>query len=256
MRKVSINIVLVVVFILLLGVTILPFAAEVQFDQAKKLEESYRWKRAGEKYQIALYLNPLNAEYFAEAGDFLMRRSRYRKDKVLFFERAKRLYERALKLNPRHAKHWYCLGQAELAHSSSLIVDSQKFKEQSLRFIAEAIENFKRAIEKDPYNFQVNYFIGHNLLAVWSFLNVPEKSFAVERLKFVLQVKPWYGDFIYQSIMYYTEDFNLAEKVTPDNLEGSEALLYFIEDNNSLWQYREEAVKRLYLYRQKNKYEE
>ncbi|MBM3252495.1 MAG: hypothetical protein FJZ11_06955 [Candidatus Omnitrophica bacterium] len=75
-----INAVLIMVFILLIGAVILPFVAEIEFDKAKKLETDYRWQKAGEKYRMAIKLNPFNAEYFAEVGNFLFRQSNITKD--------------------------------------------------------------------------------------------------------------------------------------------------------------------------------
>ena len=250
MKRFILNFILIAAFALFLGTIFVSFTAEGHFDQAKKLEEDYRWEKAGEKYQLALHLAPFNAEYFAGAGDFLMRRSRYRKDRISWPKRAAKLYEKACQLNPRHAEYWYSLGQTELAHSSSLIVDSQKSIAQSSNFIAEAMENFKRAIEKDPCNFRVNYLIGQTLLVSWKSLDREERDFTLDRLRYVLRSQPWDSDFVYSAMMYYAKDFSLLQKVMPDNLEGAEILLFFIEENN-LWQYRKEAAEQVDYYRQK-----
>ena len=241
MKRVGINIILIVGFGLLMAVIVLPFAAEVEFDQAKKLEVGYRWKRAGEKYQAAVHLNPFNAKYFAGAGDFMVRQSGYRKDKerVFWLERAKKLYERACHLNPQYAETWYLLGKVRL----------------ELNEIDEGIDSFREALERDPYSFRINYLVGHNSVSMWNSLDNAEKDFAMRRLKYVLQLKPHYSQYVYPAVHYYAEDFGLVQEVTPDNLKGYKALFSFIK-KNSLWQYRKEVMQQVNFYRQKEEPEE
>ncbi len=235
MKRIGINLILIVVFGLLLAVIVLPFVAELQFGAAKKFEEDYHWEKAGEKYQSAVHLNPFNARYFAGAGDFMMRQGTYREDKANWLKRAEKLYERACQLNPKYAENWYLLGKVRM----------------QLNEIDEGINNFRESIERDPYNFRNNYLIGHNLLTVWGFLNEKEKEFTLDRLKYVLQLKPGYGGrYVYPAIMYYAKDFSIAREVTPDDLKAYQSLLSFIKKNR-LWQYRKEVTQQVSFYRQK-----
>lgn len=79
MKRVGINVILIIDFIILMAAIILPFVTEVEFVAAKKLEVNYRWKRAGEIYQVAAHFDPFNSKYFVGEGDFVMRQSKYRK---------------------------------------------------------------------------------------------------------------------------------------------------------------------------------
>ncbi len=246
-KKISVNIILILLFVVLVTIIVLSFVAEVQFEQAKKLESNYLWRKAEKAYLQAVDLNPFNAKYFAGAGDFLMRQSRYRKDKVSWLNRAEGLYGRAAQLNPRYAEYRYLLGKLHLAQSSG---DREKKRD-----IDRMVDNFKAAIERDPYNFRMNYLIGHTLLTVWDSLGMEEKGFALDRLKYILRLKPWYVGFVYPSIMYYTKDFSIAPKVTPQTLVSYEHLYSFIQKNN-LWEFRRKVAGLVDFYTQKEKPEE
>lgn len=240
MRRIVINIILIASFVLLIAVIVLSFVAELQFDQAKKLEVGYRWSETGERYQAAECLNPFNAKYFAGAGDFLVRQSVYREDKTSWLKRAEKSYQRACRLNPQDAECRYLLGNVRM----------------KLNEIDEGIDNFRESIERDPYNFRNNYLIGHNLLTVWGALDEKEKEFTLDRLKYVLQLKPGYAKrYVYPAIMYYAKDFSIVQEVTLDDLKGYKALLSFIKKNR-LWQYRKEVMQQVNFYRQKEEPEE
>jgi len=121
--------------------------------------------------------------------------------------------------------------------------------------LIEAIDNYREAVEKDPYNFRNNYLVGYDLFTVWDNLSQRDKKFALDRFKYALQAKPWYGDSVYPAVIYYAEDFSLAEEVAPQSLRGYKGLYSFIVRNN-FWQYRRQVKKSLDLYRQKEEPEE
>lgn len=242
MKRSIVNVILIAGFILLMTVIILPFAAEIEFARAKKLEVGYRWSKAGEKYQAAVRLNPFNAEYFAGAGDFMLRQSAYCEDKTSWLKRAEKLSQQACRLNPRYAEYWYLLGEAQI--------------EIGRNEIEVGVDSFRKAIGKDPYNFRNNYLIGDNLLSVWNHLGVEQKKFTLARLKYVLQLRPYYGGkYVYPAIMYYTKDFSIAREVMPKDLRGCKNLLSFIKKNN-LWQYRKGQKELVNSYRRKEEPEE
>jgi len=74
-KGIGINFILIVVFILTIAVVILQFAADLEFNSAKKLESVYLWQEAEGKYQLAVKLNPFNAQYLAGYGNFLKERA-------------------------------------------------------------------------------------------------------------------------------------------------------------------------------------
>jgi|GEM_PF-1420890 len=244
MRRFLVNMMLLFLFVGLLAVIILIFMAEAEFNQARVLEDRYLWKKAETKYQKAVDLNPINAKYLTGLGDFLKRQSNYYEDRLSLIERAEAAYKGAARLNPGWAESLYLLGDAELTHSSFIIADNQESKGRRSKLQARAIANFKTAIKNDPYNFRINYLTGMKMISLWDFLSREERQFSLERLEYALWEKPWYGDFVFQGIMYYTGNFSLAEKITEDNLGGTEALLSFIQKNN-LWQHRRKITKRL-----------
>ena len=251
-KRISINVVLIAAFGLLIAVIVLPFVAEMEFKQAKKLEFGYRWEKTGEKYQSAAHLNPFNASYFTGAGDSILRQSAYREDKAIWLKRAKKLYERACQLNPHYAEYWYALGKVRLEIAS--VAPSGLPRNDGE--VDSAMEDFRKAVDADPYNFRNNYLIGHNLLTVWGSLDEKEKEFTLDRLKYVLQLRPDYGErYVYPAIMYYAKDFSIAQKVAPETLKGYKGLYSFIVKNN-LWQFRKQVAGRVDFYREKEEREE
>ncbi|MBN3038429.1 MAG: tetratricopeptide repeat protein [Candidatus Omnitrophica bacterium] len=226
--------IIITVFIFLNGAVALLWTAERQLDKAKKLESNYRFKKAKEKYQSTLRLNPFNAQYFAQSAEFSLRASRQHKEKEIWLKEAEELFQRACKLNPEHAEYRYMLGEVCL----------------ELGKREEALDDFKLALEKDPYNFRNNYLIAYNLLKVWRSLSEAEKSFAKDRLGFILSSGENYKNNIYPTIIYFAKDFKLAQQVTPRSLKAHEQLYSLIEENN-LWQYRRAQQNMVDFYREK-----
>ena len=81
LKRISINIILILLLVVIGAVIILSLLAQIQFEQAKKLELKYHWRKAETEYKTALQFNPFNAEYLAGAGDFLVLQSKYYKNK-------------------------------------------------------------------------------------------------------------------------------------------------------------------------------
>lgn len=243
MKRPVVNIILLAVFFIMVAAIALLFVAEIHFIQAKQLEDNYRWKKAEQKYQIAIYFNPFNAEYFAQLGKFMFRQSHFRKDndKTILFKKAEELYKEAIKLNPNHAEYWLLLGHVQM------YMDKNRF--------SEVIVNFKTAIDKDPYNLRNNYLVGRDLFAVWSSLDEEDKNFTLERVKQILSLEPWYGSYFYSMMIYYAEDFNLLLEVTPKTFRPYKILYSFLEKSN-LWQYRKRVKELLNSYKEKEQTEE
>ena len=239
MKRIIINILLIAGFALLITAVVLPFVAERRYEQARRLEENYRWRKADEVYQQAVRLDPFNAGYFAGYGDFLMRQSQYHKDQSEWLEKAKVLYEQACRLSPGHAESWYSLGKVRLEIASVASLPRNDW-----------MKCFRKAIELDPYNFRINYYIGHSLVSVWKPLDTEGRDFAADGLSYVLRSRPSHAEYIYPTIMYYTRDFSVAEKIPPETLIACEKLYYFIQENN-LWQFRKQVRERLDFYREK-----
>lgn len=57
MKRVGINVILIVIFVLLMEAMILPFISEVQLKQTKVLEDNYLWKKADKKYQMVVVMD-------------------------------------------------------------------------------------------------------------------------------------------------------------------------------------------------------
>lgn len=227
------NIILIAVFILLIAAVVLPFAAELQYKQAKRLEGNYRWEKAEQMYEQVIRLDHLNAKYFSEYGDFLMRQGQYHKDKTQWLRRAKGLHKQACRLNPGYGEYRFLLGEVKLQLDDS-----------------GGLRDFRKAIQLDPYNLRMNYLIGLSLVSVWKTLDEEGRNFATDRLNYVLQLKAGYAEYFYRAIMDYTESFSIAEEVTPETLIGYEGLYCFVRENN-LWQFRKQAREKLDFYRQK-----
>ncbi|MBM3252265.1 MAG: hypothetical protein FJZ11_05775 [Candidatus Omnitrophica bacterium] len=192
---------------------------------------------------MAIKLNPFNAEYFAEVGNFLFRQSNITKDedKILWLKRAEKLYQRACQLNPRYAEYSLLLIGAQIR------IDRNR--------INELINNYRQAIEKDPYNLRNNYLIGINMLRVWDSLDEAQREFCLQRLKYVLNLQPWYGTSFYPLVLSYAKDFNLVQEITPKNFLAYKMLYSFIEKNN-LWGYRKQVEALIDFYQEKERPQE
>ncbi|NQT33530.1 MAG: hypothetical protein HQ594_07650 [Candidatus Omnitrophica bacterium] len=229
-RQILINIILIVFFTMVLAVILLPFAAGLKFQTAMDLEKNYRWAEAETVYRKAILLNPLDARYPAGLARFFSRQIPYSLDRSSLLEKAEDLYKRASLINKSDPAYCYYLGTVQLDHA---LIDQGK-TDQARWLIAGAVFNFKEAVKKDQYNPGLNYSVGYELLKGWNFLEKDEKEFAARRLTYAVRRRPWYAPNVYAAVMYYTGDFNIAQDITPDTLEGYEELYSFALDNNLL----------------------
>ncbi|MDD5165861.1 MAG: carbohydrate-binding domain-containing protein [Candidatus Omnitrophica bacterium] len=207
--KKNINFILLIAFILAIAVIVLPFIADLQFNSAKKFEFMYLWQKAEKKYQLAIKLDPFNAQYFSGYGDFLRSKSAYQKDGVGWLLGAEKLYARASELNPRFAKYALYSGQVKL---ELFLADKNKFKDM-LRL---GLNDFKRALKNDPNSFNISYSVGYAGISVWDNLNMNEKQWILDRLKYSLKVKPWYSEYIYPYLWKITKDYAFLQKIKPE----------------------------------------
>ncbi len=242
MKRLVINIVLILSILTVANAVIRHFNADKQYRSAKRLEKAYLWKGAEESFNSAVELDPFNSEYFAEYGNFLMLQSFYREDETLWLTRAEELYKRALDLNSRSAEYSLKLGEIQLKLEG--------------RNVGEAFKNFVRALENDPNGFNISYSVGYAGIGIWDFLNNGERELILDRLRFIVEKYPWYGfDYIYPRLWKHTKDFELLQKTTPGNLAANEILLFFVS-KNGLYDYFLKQKRKVGLYRKKENPEE
>lgn len=239
---------LIVVFVLLEILVALPFVSELCFNRAQRLESGYQWRRAGELYQKAALLSPLDTTYMTEHANFLLRQSAYRTEKIDLFQRAENLYERALRLNPYCAEVALTLGQLEIR----LFLADEKSYEKKLR---EGLGNLAAAVRRDPHGVNVSYLAGSATVSVWKFLSEEEKRVVLDQLKYALTHRFWYAEDCYAQLWQASGDFAFLERATPDNIENQKRLYGFIRKNN-LWQFRKVQLKKMGSYKQRQEIED
>lgn len=197
--------ILIMVFILAVAAIILQFAADLQFNSAKKLESVYLWQEAKGKYRLAVKLNPFNAQYFAGYGDFLRDKSLYQEDRIAWLKMAENLYERALELNPRCAEYALSSGQVKL---ELFLSDKDKFKDR----LGLGLDVLKRALENDPNGFNTSYSAGYAGMKVWDNLNAVEQEWVLDRFRKIRPV---------ESAQEKKEKLKRIERIKQGNLSQS-----------------------------------
>jgi hypothetical protein len=240
-RKLSINIILVIIFGVLEAAVILLFMSQIYLDRAGNLEKGFRWKRALTTYRRAVILNPFDTGAITELADFLMRQSVYQKDKTSYFEEAESLYAQALELNPRNAEYAVTLGRLQVV---LFFMDKEEYKQK----LDEGLKNLRGALKNDPNGIRVGYLAGYAAVSVWKYLNEDDKELFVDRLRYSFANRPlWRLSSDYRYIWRTTADFALLQGVTPRNLESHNRLYNFIQ-GSSLWRFRakEEEVVNYY----------
>jgi len=233
-KHLAIKAVLIILFLISMTVIIAPLMANVEFKKARRLEIGYRWNRSTDKYKSAIRFDPLNTRHIAGYADFLVRKSPYHKDEALWLDQAKRLYRRALDLNPRSSEYWYKLGVLE----------------------APAMGYFERAVSWDPNGFYTSYLVGYAGVPSWGLLDEKGRELIVNSLRYVLKNRPWYARrYIYPRVWQYTKDFRVLQKITPSDLETNKALFFFVIEH-SLGRHYMEQKRRLDFYREKERPED
>lgn len=198
MWRICVNFTLIAVFVLLMAAITLPFIANAQFNIGQQLEANYRWKRAGEKYELVMKLDPFNAKYLVGLGEFVTRKSAYHKDEISYLKQAKRLYEHALQFNPRYVECYLKLGESKINKNE----------------IGDAFNDFGKALKNDPNGFNTSYLIGYSGISIWNLLDESEKELVLARLKYNLKTQPWYYEYIYPHLWKSTKDVKLLQLVT------------------------------------------
>lgn len=248
MRKILVNLILIVLFPAILTIVMLPFIAELKASEAAKMESSYRWKRAGNLYREAARLDPFDAKYPALLGDFLLRQSTYYQDRAPWIKEAEESYRRASLLNQRCAKYFLKLGE--------ITIENELYKKKTMQTkiergsIDRAFSYFKDAIKNDPNGADIAYAVGYEGALVWKLLDDDEKKLVLNRLKYSIRQRPAYAYLSYLLIWKNTGDFRILQEITSDNLENNKVLYDFLRENN-LWQFRKEQEKIVNSYRQK-----
>jgi len=153
-KRIVINLILIILFILTIVAIILSFGADLEFNSAKKLESAYLWREAKGKYQLAVKLDPFNAQYFAGYGDFLKNESVYHKDRIYWLKMAEELYGRALELNSHCAEYALSSGRLNL---ELFLSDKDKFKDR----LGSGLDDLKKAFKNDPNGLNISYSAGY-----------------------------------------------------------------------------------------------
>lgn len=198
MKKNIINAILIAIFILLSAILVRWFAADWQFNKAKKAKDMYLWQLAEKKYAAAIRLSPFNAEYYADYAEFLYQISSYQKEKETFLSKAETLYLEAIKLNPYCAHYHLGLGLVYLKENRR------------------ALNELIAAVSNDPNDADINYAAGAAALSLWNNLDAQQRTWVLNRLKFSLKIKPEYEKNIYPQLWLTTNDSALLSKIRPE----------------------------------------
>jgi len=141
-KKISINVLLLIVFITVMFALALPFFAQVQFNAGKKLEENKQWEKAEEAYIRAMTMAPYSSFYWISYGDFLWEWVDQENIESAW-EDIEPAYAWAVELNPECAQCWIKLGQVQHADNR----------------IEEAIVSFRKALEVDPEGTDTDFWM-------------------------------------------------------------------------------------------------
>ncbi|MGA2775292.1 MAG: carbohydrate-binding domain-containing protein [Candidatus Omnitrophota bacterium] len=206
--KKTVNFILIIFFIFLATVVIFLFSADWQFNSVKRLESGYLWQRAEEKYQLAISLDPFNAQYFAGYGDFLRNKSVYQKDRTDWLMSAEKLYAHALRLNPYSADYALNSGITKL---QLFLLDKDKFKNR----LYSGLNDLKRAVKNDPNGSDTNYTAGCTGILIWNDLHAPDKEWVLSVLKQNLKTMPENEEYIYSQLWKIAKDYSALRKIRP-----------------------------------------
>ena len=220
-RKTALNIILIIAFLSSASIITLSFVSDMQFNRAKLLEENFFWKKAEEKYKLAMMLEALNAKYPAELGKFLVRQGIYHKNEISQIKMIEKLYKRALELNPAFAEYALRLGTTQI--------------ERGEKKISDAFDNFEKALKGDPNNFNISYSVGYSGVSAWNSLNKVQKVLVLDKLKDSLKRRPGYYEYIYDAAWKGANDFNLLQEITPPSFLANKNLYDFVLKRKELY---------------------
>ncbi|UCG34730.1 MAG: hypothetical protein JSW17_04350 [Candidatus Omnitrophota bacterium] len=240
-KRTSINIVLITIFIALMVTICSLFGAEINFIMAKQFEAKHQWSKAQVSYKKAMFFSPFSAKYITGLAGLFLRQSAYRTDKLSLFKKAESLCVRALELNPYSVQCMLALGRTQIR----LFLKNKEIYGEKLGV---GLESLNKALSNDPNGFRTAYFVGHTGMLVWDFLNENEKKMVVDRLKHALKYRwPQYFKNDYNFIWQATQDFTLLKQITPQNLRSYKVLYNFMKNKN-LWQFRKGLIEAMSLY--------
>lgn len=245
-RQILINILIVIFFFMGVYLVIKPLVAELHFGYAQKQEEANSWIKAMDEYQKAIVFDSSNSKYHSQLGNLYLKRGRSaqkKEEELEWFRKAKKAYEKAIKLNPNNGYYLIGWGEAQFA----LLSNKETLTDKEL---SDYINNFKFAIELAPNNYYINAAAGYYCLLFINRLDDGDKKFAFDRLRYALELNPSYSKDAYSSIWNKFGDFALLQKITPYNLKGHQELLAFLQDFG-LWQYRKTESESVNAYKQK-----
>jgi tetratricopeptide (TPR) repeat protein len=237
MKRIIINIILIICFALLFFAAALPFLANIQFNKGISLEKIFRWNMADKKFDLTVRLNPLSAENNTAVGRLYAARARAIKDKAPVLLKAEVNLKRAYQLNPYDMVNLMELAALE---KELFLANPALFKDR----INNALGYCKEAFGKDPDNYLINYEIGRNYVELWEYIDDEHKKYAVERLKTCLRLAPLYYEGVYQILWRGFRDFNVLLTVTPENPAAYKNLYDFVVKYN-LWEYRKEILGKI-----------
>lgn len=200
---------LVVVFVSVLVLGALAgkqLAAQNYFERGRLLEKDFAWDEATMKYQKAIKLSPLYAEYHEGLG-FLARRravvSLSREQKKDFRRQAIQAYQEAARLEPTKALNHYSLALLNEADGD----------------LKRAQSEFLKAILYDPTNaYYVSEYGNFSIRHAWT----QEAIAAFEKFKqfsFKGATKESLMDILNQCYVL-TEDYDQLRRVVPNDPEG------------------------------------
>jgi len=241
--KLFFNIFFTVLFLFLAFVLLAQLVAEVEFNSAQKLADSYLWQKAEIKFKKSLSLDPFCAPHFAGYADFLKLIGLFLQNKASLLREPEEFYYQAYRLAPTNADYSLKLAGVKL---KLFLKDKARYQKE----LKEALSYFNIAQKFDPNGFNVSYETGYWLVEAWHDLPEEYKQLAIGCLRHALSQKPWYWEHIYPLVWQNTDDFRVLERMAPGNLSGQEGLLSFLE-SSSLYQFRRRVADAIDLYTKK-----
>ena len=222
---------------------VLTLASDIYFEKAVRLEKNSRWDEAQVLYARSVSLSPLDAKYPAALADFLLRRRFYTQERLSVAGKAKELYERALRLDPRSSEIAMSLGRLELyLFRMDQDAGADRFKS--------AWAQLDHALGLDPNGANTCYLYGYNGISSWGYLADDKKAAVLDRARYALTYRPWYAPALYDHMWRTLKDMSLLRAVTPKTLKGQTRLLDFIEGHD-LWSYWSVQKKMVDIYKRK-----
>ncbi|MFH1384863.1 MAG: hypothetical protein ABIH47_07890 [Candidatus Omnitrophota bacterium] len=225
------------IFFIVTSTGIISFvAAELQYKGAVLLYEEYNWTKTERMFISAIKIMPLSSRYIHRYADFLVERlskSSQREEKIKQIKQAVSLYQKATELNPRYANHWYKLGKTRLLLHEEIETITKGDDSSQKDLLDEAMYSFRKAISCDPWDIAMNNYVGNQLVGMWSYLDPHYKEYTLQIVSYVVSASPLYAkEYIYPRLYYFTKDFGLLQKVTPNTFEGHMNLYHFLSVHN------------------------